>query len=122
MFLPARTANNSMEENSSTLFAGKETSHAKTVKVYITEPFNLTLQSLINPAITNKITLQSFQIGDKTDVSICGNGADEYLMSLFQDKDDKISFVVKGQDETLYCFGAIRTVKAPGQLHYALVD
>ncbi|WP_257294964.1 hypothetical protein, partial [Endozoicomonas sp. YOMI1] len=59
-----------MEENSSTLFAGKGTSHAKTVKVYIKEPFNLTLQSLINPAITNKITLQSFQIGDKTDVSI----------------------------------------------------
>ena len=100
MSLPARTGNNSMEENSSSSFAGRETSHAKTVKVYIKEPFTLTHQSLINPVISNKITLQILQIGDKTDVSICGDGADEYLMSLFQDKDDKISFVVKGQDET----------------------
>lgn len=100
MSLPARTANNSMEENRSSSFPGRETSHAKTVRVYIREPYTLTLQSLINPAIFNKITLQIFQIGDKTDVSICGDGADEYLMSLFQDKDYKISFVVKGQDET----------------------
>ncbi|WP_257275214.1 hypothetical protein [Endozoicomonas sp. SESOKO4] len=99
MFRPEKTVNNSPEENSNISFAGKKTGHAKTVRVYIKDSFIQTHQSLINPAITNKTTLHSFEIGGRTYSSFCGEGTDEYIMSLFQDKDDDISFVVKEQDD-----------------------
>ncbi|WP_422474811.1 hypothetical protein [Endozoicomonas sp. ALB032] len=99
VFRPGKTVNNSPEENSNTSFAGKKTGHAKTVRVYIKDSFIQTHQSLINPSITNKTTLHSFEIGGRAYGSFCDEGAHEYIRSLFQDKDDDISFVVKEQDD-----------------------
>ncbi|WP_257283037.1 hypothetical protein [Endozoicomonas sp. SESOKO1] len=102
LFLSRNTENNRQRENSDAIFASKKTGHAKSVKVYIKESFTHTDQSLINPAITNKIILHSFEIAGRTYSCICGEGADEYIKSLFQDKDDEISFVAKGQDGTAF--------------------
>lgn len=99
---PRQTANSRQKDSSNTLFASKKTGHAKTVKIYIKESFTQRDQSLVNPAITNKTIIHSFEIEGRAYKAICGEGADEYIRSLFQDQDDDISFVAKDQNDMEY--------------------